>query len=83
MSDARGLVEVDLSGERCITLCGTHELMHRRSGSRAQSVAELRVAFGDRRSNDRRGGPGEIDELAESLTSAFTRERRAVSRRAS
>lgn len=83
MSDARGLVEVDLTGEPCVTLCGTHELMHRRSGFRAQNVAELRVAFGDRRSNDRRGGPGEIDELAESLTSAFTRERRTVSRRAS
>ena len=83
MSDARGLVEVDLADEPCVTLCGTHELMHRRTGSCAQNVSELRDAFGDRRSTDRRGGPGEIDELAESLTSAFTRERRTAARRAS
>lgn len=83
MSDARGLVEVDLAGEPCVTLCGSHELMHRRSGFRAQTIAELRVAFGNRRGTDRRGGPGELDELAESLTSAFTRERRTTARRAS
>lgn len=83
MSDARGLVEVDLADEPCVTLCGTHELMHRRTGLRARNVSELRDAFGDRRSTDRRGGPGEIDELAESLTSAFTRERRTAARRAS
>ena len=83
MSDARGLVEVDLAAAPCVALCGTHELMHRRSGWKAQTVAELRDAFGDRRSTDRRGGPGEIDELAEALTSAFTRDRRSTSRRAS
>jgi hypothetical protein len=83
MSDGRGLVEVDLAGEPCVTLCGSHELMHRRSGFRAQNVAELRAAFGDRRGTDRRGGPGELDELAETLTNAFTRERRTASRRAS
>jgi hypothetical protein len=83
MSDARGLVEVDLAGEPCVTLCGTHELMHRRTGFRAATAAELRAAFADRRSSDRRGGPGELDELAEALTSAFTRERRAAPRRAS
>ena len=83
MSDARGLVEVDLAGEPCISLCGTHELMHRRSGWKAQNVAELRAAYGDRRSAERRGGPGEVDELAEALTSAFTRDRRGAARRAS
>jgi hypothetical protein len=83
MADARGLVEVDLAGEPCVSLCGSHELMHRRSGFRAQSVADLRDLFGDRRGTDRRGGPGELDELAESLTHAFTRERRTAARRAS
>lgn len=83
MSDARGLVEVDLAGEPCITLCGSHELMHRRSGFRAATVAELRMAFDDRRSTERRGGPGEIDELAEKLSAAFMRDRRGPNRRAS
>jgi hypothetical protein len=83
MSDSRGLVEVDLPGEPCVSLCGSHELMHRRSALRAQTVADLRAAFGDRRGTDRRGGPGELDELAETLTSAFTRERRTSARRAS
>ena len=83
MSDARGLVEVDLAGDPCITVCGTHELMHRRSGQKARTVAELRAAFGNRRGTERRGGPGEIDELAETLQAAFTRERRASNRRLS
>lgn len=83
MSDARGLVEVDLAGEPCVTLCGSHELMHRRSGWKAQTASELRAAFGDRRGTDRRGGRGDVDELAESLTAAFTRDRRTSSRRAS
>lgn len=82
MSDARGLVEVELTSEPCVALCGTHELMHRRSGWKASTVAELRAAFGNRRSTERRGGPGEIDELAEKLTAAFTRDRRSTSRRA-
>jgi hypothetical protein len=83
MSDARGLVEVDLTGEPCIMLCGSHELMHRRSGWSARTVGELRAAFGNRRGTDRRGGVGEVDELAEALTAAFTRDRRSGVRRAS
>ncbi len=83
IADGRALVEIDLAGEPCVTVCGSHELMHRRSGFSAQNAAELRAAFGDRRSNERRGGPGEIDELAEALTAAFTRDRRGPDRRAS
>ena len=83
MADARGLVDVDLANEPAVTLCGSHELMHRRSGWMARTVSELRATFGNRRSNERRGGPGEVDELAERLQAAFTRERRNTSRRAS
>jgi hypothetical protein len=83
MSDARGLVEIDLAHEPCVSLCGSHELMHRRSGWKSRTVAELRVEFGNRRGTDRRGGPGEVDELAEKLQAAFTRDRRTTSRRAS
>ena len=83
MSDARGLVDVDLAGDPCITLCGSHELMHRRSGWKARTLTELRMAFGNRRDTDRRGGQGEVDELAEALTAAFTRDRRTSARRAS
>ncbi len=75
---------VDLPGGARATLCGSHELMHRRSDVKAESVAELRSAFGDRRGTRRRGAAsGEVDELAESLTAAFTRERRRTERRAS
>ncbi|MBX3224256.1 MAG: hypothetical protein KF795_27320 [Labilithrix sp.] len=47
-----------------------------------RSATELRAALCDRRSNDRRAA-GEGDELAERLTAAFTRDRRASERRAS
>lgn len=83
MSDARALVGVDLPGGSKVTLCGSHELMHRRAGAAARSIAELRGAFSDRRETDRRGGRGEIDELAERLTAAFTSDRRGRDRRAS
>ena len=82
MSDARALVAVSLSGGERATLCGSHELMHRRGGSKAATIAELRATFANRRGSERRGGPGEVDELAEALTAAFTRDRRAASRRA-
>ena len=83
MSDARALVEVDLAEAAGITLCGSHELMHRRSGFAARTVTDLCSAFGNRRSTERRGGPGEVDELAEKLSAAFIRERRGTARRAS
>lgn len=83
MSDARALVGVELTGGEQVTLCGSHDLMHRRAGSPAESLAGLRTLFGDRRANDRRGGKGEIDELAEALSAAFLRDRRSSARRAS
>lgn len=83
ISDARALLAVELPGGSKVTLCGSHELMHRRAGAAARSIAELRGAFGDRRETNRRGGKGEIDELAERLTAAFTSDRRGRDRRAS
>ena len=73
---------VDLKSGVRVTLCGTHELMHRRAGSRARSVEELRTAFKDRRGTDRRGYKGEVDELAQRLDAAFMKDRRGTERRA-
>ena len=73
---------VDLKSGVRVTLCGSHDLMHRRSGAAARSVADLRAAFGERRGTDRRDYRGEVDELAKSLSDAFTMDRRGTERRA-
>ena len=83
LSDARALVAVALADGAKATLCGSHDLMHRRAGGSAASIAELRGMFGDKRSTERRGGKGEVDELAEALSAAFCRDRRSSARRAS
>ena len=80
--DARLLVMVELPGGAAATLCGSHALMHSRMERPCRTVAELRTALAERRSSDRRA-QGEGDELAERLTAAFTRDRRAAERRAS
>jgi hypothetical protein len=79
--DARALVSVALAGGAEATLCGSHELMHRRARGRSRTVAELRASFGERRSVKRRGDGLEVDELAERLSAAFTTERRVSERR--
>ena len=73
---------VDLKSGVRVTLCGTHDLMHRRAGGTARSVEELRTAFKDRRGGDRRAYRGEIDELAARLDAAFMKDRRGSERRA-
>lgn len=80
--DARALVAVELPDGASATLCGSHALMHSRSSEPCRTEAELRVAFADRRSTDRRAR-GEGDELASRLAAAFTRDRRSADRRAS
>lgn len=80
-TDARVLVMTELHGGAAVTLCGSHAVMLRRSNVACRTVSELKVALADRRSNDRRA-IGEVDELAERLASAFTRERRGADRRA-
>jgi hypothetical protein len=81
VSDARLLVSVELDGGQSATLCGSHALVHSRSGAASRTVSELRHALGERRTHERRA-TGEGDELAERLTAAFTRERRGPERRA-
>jgi hypothetical protein len=84
MRDARALVDVVLAGGTNVTLCGSHELIHKRYARRARTVAELRATCGERRGTRRRRdhAVGEVDELAERLSSAFAPERRVTERRA-
>lgn len=81
--DARLLVMVELRGGAGATLCGSHALLHSRMNEPCQSVSELRATLRDRRETDRRSrlDPNSHDELAERLTAAFTRDRRASSER--
>ena len=81
--DARALVATTLGAGQPIVLCGSHDLMLRRSGAAPSTLGELRMLLEERRELDRRGGRGEVDELAERLTAAFTNDRRGVDRRAS
>lgn len=83
LSDARALMSVELPGGERATLCGSHALMHRRAGAMAKTIHELQDSLAERRDGDRRGGPGEVDELAEALSAAFTRDRRGADRRLS
>jgi len=78
-SDARALVDVVLIGGARATLCGSHELMHRRSPAQARSGAQLREMLRDRRG--RRDRRSEGDELGNALTAAFSGEKRDGDRR--
>ncbi len=72
--DARSLVDVQLvSGVRA-TLCGSHAVMHARSGAKSLTVAELRERLHDRRARRDRREVG--DELGTALAVAFRDERR-------
>ncbi len=81
MQDARALLEVNLADGSSATLCGSHDLMMRRSTVCPQTVSELKMMFGDRRETHRRGR-AEVDELAASLSAAFSGDRRTLDRRA-
>jgi hypothetical protein len=77
--DERALVHVLLVGGCTTTLCGTHALMHRRSGQGQRSVSELRASLADRRARDDRRHEG--DELGAALAAAFGSEKRGTQRR--
>jgi hypothetical protein len=77
--DARALVEVTLEGGGRAKLCGSHAVMHGRSGATARSEADLRRLLQDRRERPERRATE--DELAAALADAFRRERRERERR--
>ena len=81
MRDARALIDAKLPDGSSITLCGSHDLMIRRAELKPNTITELRASFGERRETHRRGRP-EVDELAASLSAAFSRDQRAADRRA-
>jgi hypothetical protein len=56
-------------------VCGSHDLIYRRSGATASTVEELREIAGERREQSARRDAG--DELGAQLASAFTQERRS------
>ena len=73
--DERALSTLKLGAGTRVVVCGSHDLIYRRSGQVAFSVEELRTITRDRRQRSVRRDPG--DELGAQLTSAFSQERRA------
>jgi hypothetical protein len=69
-ADGRALVTTRLLRGEVVVVCGTHELMHRRSGRTAQSAGELRTMLGERRGSRRRMPIP--DELGARLIDAFS-----------
>ena len=72
--DARTLSSTVLASGAVIIVCGSHAVAHARASWSAKSLTELRVMLADRRANrDRRGAhPGNVDELAAGLATAFS-----------
>jgi len=76
-NDARALCTTRLSRGDIVVVCGSHELMHRRSARKAETESELRSMLRDRRESRRRTPIP--DELGARLIEAFSAssERRA------
>ncbi len=81
LADARALVKTELANGRRVIVCATHELIHRRLGSKASSVDGLRATARERRGLSERREVFPCDELGAMLTAGFAGERRARSRR--
>lgn len=80
LDDARSLSVTRLSTGETVVVCGSHELMHKRSSRTAASIAELRAMVKNRRhAIDRRSL--QIDELGAQLSEAFSEEKREVNER--
>ena len=79
-SDARVLVDVELTGGASATLCGSHDLMYRRSAVAARTGAELHAILRERRG--RRDRRREGDELGAALNEAFSGAKRVADCRA-
>lgn len=73
--DERALTTTRLENDDLVVVCGTHELMHRKSGKTAATVSDLRALLKDRRLGRPRRVQG--DELGGELESAFSPHRRA------
>lgn len=78
-NDARGAATTRLSTGELVVVCGSHELMHRRSAKTARSVSDLKSLLSNRRSmRDRRSRESgeEGDELGAQLSEAFAANQR-------
>ena len=73
--DERALTTTRLGNDDLVVVCGTHELMHRKSGKIAATLSDLRALLKDRRLGRPRRVQG--DELGSELESAFSPQRRA------
>ena len=72
--DERALSTLMLASGVRITVCGSHDLVYRRSGEIAVTVDDLRDIVRDRRERAPRREVG--DELGEQLIEAFSPQRR-------
>jgi len=81
-NDERALCTTRLSRGDIVVVCGTHELMHRRSERKASTPTELKTMLRDRRKARVRRQPIP-DELEARLIDAFSASsnRRAVGER--
>ncbi len=73
--DERALSTLMLASGVRVTVCGSHDLVYRRSGEIAITVDDLRDIVRDRRERAPRREIG--DELGESLIAAFSPSRRS------
>jgi hypothetical protein len=74
-ADLRALSTTRLARGEVVVVCGTHELMHRRSGRTAESLSDLQAMVRDRREARRRYPIA--DELGARLMEAFSTNRRS------
>jgi hypothetical protein len=73
--DERALSTLKLGNGGRVAVCGSHDLIYRRSGRVAFNEEELRVLASDRRRRSVRRDQG--DELGIQLMAAFSPDRRA------
>lgn len=73
--DERALATLKLIDGSRVFVCGTHDLIYRRSGETASTIEELVAIAKDRRERSVRRDVG--DELGARLTSAFSADRRS------
>ena len=73
--DERALSTVKLGDGARVVVCGSHDLIYRRSGQGARDADDLRMITRDRRQRSVRRDVG--DELGAQLVAAFSPDRRA------